>query len=87
MEKAIWICIMINALAAILLFFTTLSSGQDAAGNAMIVLPIILLLALAGLGYFLLRSNHFGWALAVSGIPAVIVVIILLFTIMQARGK
>jgi hypothetical protein len=87
MEKAIWICIVIDVLAAIILLFISFSSGQDAAGRAMIVLPIILLLVLAGIGYFLLKSNHSGWALSVSGIPAIVVILILLFTVMQGIGS
>lgn len=83
MERAIWICIIIDALAGIGLFLTSQSPGQDAAGKAMIILPVILLLVLAGIGYFLLKSNHTGWALAVTGTPAAIVILILVFTLLQ----
>lgn len=87
MEKLIWICIIVDALAGIFLLFTSFSSGQDAAGRSMIVLPVILLIGLAVSAYFLLKSNHPGWALAVSGIPAIIVILILLFTVTQGLKK
>ena len=88
MEKAVWISIVINVAVAIGLFIASMSSGQDAAGRSMIVLPIFLLLLAAVVGYFLLRSNYYGWALAVAGIPAAIVIIILVFTLSQGfRNK
>ena len=88
MEKAIWISIVINVVAAIGLFIASMSSAQDAAGRSMIVLPIFLLLLVAVVGYFLLRSNYYGGALAVAGIPAAIVIVILVFTLSQGlRNK
>jgi hypothetical protein len=88
MEKAIWISIVINAVAAIGLFIASMSSGQDAAGRSMIILPVFLLLLVAIVGYFLLRANYYGWALAVAGIPAAIVILILVFTLSQGfRNK
>ena len=88
MEKIIWVSIGINLLAAIALVFISQGSGQDAAGKSMIVLPVILLLLLSGAGYMLLKGNHPGWAVAVTCIPAAIVVLILVFTLLQGfRNK
>jgi hypothetical protein len=87
MEKMIWISIAINVAGAIGLFIASMSSEQDAAGKSMILLPMLLLFLLSFVGYFLLRSSHYGWALAVAGVPAVIVVIILLFTLSQGLGN
>ncbi len=87
MEKAIWISIVINVVAAIGLFIASMSTEQDAAGKSMIILPLFLLLLVAVVSYFLLRSHYFGWALAVAGIPAVIVILILVFTLSQGFGN
>ena len=87
MEKLIWICIIVDVLASIALVVASMTSGQDAGGKAMLVLPIILLLLMAVGGYLLQRSNYNGWALTVSGVPAVIVVVILLFTLSQGMGN
>ena len=87
MEKAIWICIIINLLAAVGLVVASFSPGQDAAGRSMILLPTILLVALSVVSYFLLKSQHAGWAFVTSGIPAIIVVMIAIFTFSQGRGS
>lgn len=86
-EKLIWICIIVDVLASVALVLASMTSGQDAAGKAMLILPIILLLLMAIGAYLLKNANHNGWALTISGIPAVIVVVILLFTFSQGLGN
>lgn len=78
---AIWICIGIDCLGAIALLIMTQSSGQDAAGQGMLLLPILLLFIAAAIAWYLLKSNHTQWALVVSGVPALIIVIIAAFTL------
>lgn len=74
----IWICLVIDIAAAVFLLITSMSSDQDAAGRGMVMLPILLLLGLAVLSYYLLQKNALGWSLVVSGLP-VIVILYLLF--------
>lgn len=83
MEKIIWTCIILDVVAGLALFLAILSSGQDAAGKAMILLPILLLLIFAAVGYFLLKANHYTWAIVITGVPAAIVILILVFTVLQ----
>lgn len=78
MVIAIWMCLLINIVTAIFLLITSMSSDQDAAGRGMVMLPIILLLGLAALSYFLLQRHYLGWSLFTSGLP-VIVILYLLF--------
>jgi hypothetical protein len=87
MEKMIWVSIVTNVAGAIGLFIASMSSGQDAAGKSMILLPMLLLFVVSFVSYFLLRSSHYGWALAVAGVPAVIVIVVLLFTLSQGFGN
>ncbi len=84
MEYIVGVCIAIDVLGAIGLLYMMQSEGQDAAGKAMLVLPILLLFALAIIAYFLLKSNHPNWALGVSGVPAIILIIVTIFTLKNA---
>ncbi len=73
MKTIIYACMLIDAAAALFLFFSLFSSGQDSAGKGMIFLPILLLIACAAGAYFLLGAGHPGWALTVSGFPVIII--------------
>ena len=74
----IWICLLVDIAAAVFLLIASMSSDQDAAGKEMVMLPILLLIGLAALSYYLLQKNALGWSLVVSGLP-VIVILYLLF--------
>lgn len=73
MKTIVYGCMLIDAAAALFLFFSLFSSGQDSAGKGMIFLPILALVACVAGAYFLLGAGHSGWALAVSGLPALII--------------
>jgi len=64
---------LVDAAAALFLFFTLFSGGQDAAGKGMVFLPILALIACAAAAYFLLGAGYPGWALAVSGVPVIVI--------------
>ena len=74
----IWICLLVDIGAAVFLLVASMSSDQDAAGKGMVMLPILLLIGLAALSYYLVQKNALGWSLVVSGLP-VIVILYLLF--------
>lgn len=74
MKTLIYGCMLIDAAAALFLFFSLFSSGQDSAGKGMVFLPILVLIACAAGAYFLLSAGHPGWALTVSGFPVIIIV-------------
>jgi hypothetical protein len=73
MKMLIYTCMVINVGAAVFLLFSMLSSGQDAAGEGMVLLPVLLLLGCAAGSYFLMTGGHTNWALAVGGIPVIII--------------
>lgn len=63
----------VDAAAALFLFFTLFSSGQDSAGKGMVFVPILALIACAAGAYFLLAAGYPGWALVISGLPVIII--------------
>ncbi|MGN7888227.1 hypothetical protein [Dyadobacter sp. 22481] len=73
MKTLIYGCMLIDAAAALFLFFSLFSSGQDSAGKGMVFLPILVLIACAAGAYFLLGAGHSGWALTISGFPVIII--------------
>ena len=73
MKMIIYGCMLIDAAAALFLFFSLFSSDQDSAGKGMLFLPILALVGCAAGAYFLFAAGHPGWALAVSGFPTVII--------------
>jgi hypothetical protein len=77
MKTFVYGCMIIDALAALFLFFSLFSSEQDSAGKGMIFLPILALIACAAGAYFLLGAGHAGWALTVSGFPVIIIAYLL----------
>jgi hypothetical protein len=87
MERIIWIFMIIDIIAGILLFIISTRSGQDAAGRSMLLLPILLLVGLSIVGYFLLKADYKVLALIITGVPAIIVAIVLLITIQQGKGN
>lgn len=73
MKTIIYGCMLVDAAAALFLFFSLFGSGQDSAGKGMIFLPILALIACVAGAYFLLGAGHSGWALTVSGFPVIII--------------
>ncbi|MCE7063780.1 hypothetical protein [Dyadobacter sp. CY326] len=81
MKTLIYICMAVNVGAALFLFFSLFSSGQDQGGKGMIFLPILLLLACVAASYFLMGSGHTGWALGISGFPVIILAYLLFISV------
>ncbi|WP_426295541.1 hypothetical protein ACN9ML_13130 [Dyadobacter endophyticus] len=73
MKTIIYGCMLIDAAAALFLFFSLFSSGQDSAGKGMVFLPILALVACIAGAWFLLGAGHSGWALTISGFPVIII--------------
>ena len=67
-----WIFIGINVLVALFLLTMLFDPGQDAAGKGMLGLPVIVLLGMAVLAWWLMQRHYPVAALIVSGIPALI---------------
>jgi peptidoglycan biosynthesis protein MviN/MurJ (putative lipid II flippase) len=74
MTVLIWICILVDIAAAVFLLISAFSPDQDAAGRGMIFLPIIILVAMVGFAYMLLQNQQHYWALAVSGVPVIVLI-------------
>ena len=72
MTALTWICIGIDLLVALFLVTLLFNPGQDAAGKGMLGLPIVALLACAGLSWLLMNRDYPVAALLLSGIPAII---------------
>ena len=72
-----WICMFINAAAALFLLVMLFNPGQDAAGKGMLFLPIIVLFGTAAASWWLKSRGYSIAALLVSGIPAVIALYLL----------
>ncbi|WP_439557593.1 hypothetical protein [Dyadobacter sp.] len=77
----IWICIVADVAAAVFLLSTSMNSDQDAAGAGMVLLPVILLIGLAVLSYFLMQKHYNGWALVTSGLPAIVLLYLLFISV------
>lgn len=75
-----WICIGINALAALFLVTVLFNPNQDAAGKSIIALPIIILLVCAAASFFLMNRHYKITAFTISAVPAVIAVYMLFLT-------
>ncbi|MGV3602592.1 MAG: hypothetical protein ACO1N1_15375 [Dyadobacter fermentans] len=73
MKILIYGCMLVDAAAALFLFFSLFSGGQDSAGKGMLFLPILALIACIAGAYFLLAAGHSGWAVTVSGLPVIII--------------
>lgn len=73
MKILVYGCMIIDAIAALFLFFSLFSSEQDSAGKGMIFLPILALIACAAGAYFLFAAGYPGWALTVGGFPVIII--------------
>ena len=67
-----WISIGINSLIALFLIVQLFNPNQDAAGKGMLGLPIVALLACAGLSWLLMNRNYPVAALLLGVIPAII---------------
>jgi hypothetical protein len=76
-----WICIVIDAIVALLLVGMLFNPNQDPAGKAFLALPILLMIICAGLAWFLMTRNNRISALMTSAVPAVIAVYFLFLTI------
>jgi hypothetical protein len=74
----IWMCLIVDLTAVLFLIISSMSSEQDSAGTGMVILPVLLLISLAALSYYLMQKQHLSWSLVASGLP-VIVIIYLLF--------
>lgn len=67
-----WIFLVIDVLTAVVLIFVLLLGKQDPAGHAMLLLPVLIMVAAAAGGWVLLRHQFVGWALVVTGVPAIV---------------
>jgi predicted CDP-diglyceride synthetase/phosphatidate cytidylyltransferase len=81
MKTLIYACMSVNVGAAVFLFFSMFSNGQDAAGNGMVFLPILLLLVCSAASYFLMQAGHYNWALVISGFPVIILAYLLFISV------
>lgn len=81
MKAIVYGCMLIDTAAALFLFFTLFSSGQDSAGKGMVFLPILALIACVAGSYFLLSAGHAVWALTVSGFPVIIIAYLLFISV------
>lgn len=81
MKTLIYICMAIDAATALFLFYAVFIKGQDSAGEGMVLLPMILLVACVGGAWLLMNNGHSGWALFVSGLPVIVVAYMLFISI------
>ncbi|MBE7169039.1 MAG: hypothetical protein INR73_00520 [Williamsia sp.] len=84
MAILIWICISIDVVVALFLLGMLANPDQDAAGEAMLLLPVVLLLVCAGGAWLLMSRNHRIAALVTSAVPAIVAVYLLFLTIKKS---
>ena len=78
---------IIDLLAGIALFVVSNNSNQDAAGRGLMGLPILALIVLPIVGYFLMRADYKVFAIITTGLPAIVVAFAVYITISQGRNS
>lgn len=78
---------IVDMLAGIALFIVSNRTDQDAAGRGMIGLPILALILLPIIGYFLMRADYKIIAMITTGLPAIIVAFVTYITISQGKNN
>ena len=69
-----WIFITIDIVAVLAFIAMAMRGNQDAAGEAMLFLPILVIAAFAIGAWLLLKSGQTAWATVLAGFPAIIII-------------